>query len=337
MRTLPKLLAGAVVLAACAEGPVVAADALLTRMATIELPGPPGQRFDYLLVDRDDGWLFSAHLGASQTYVLDLASNSVIATIKDTPGVEGLAYVPTERKLYTSNALDNTVGVVDLKTFKVVRKIPTEAKPDGIAYAAPQGKIYVSDERARALAVIDVKTDTQVSVIRFDSETGVPEYDAGTGLVYVNLQDKNVLAAVDPITDKVAGRYPLDGCQGNHGMALDVANHLAFIACQGNNRLVVFDLRGHNVLVSFAIPAGSDVVAFDAGLKRAYVGCAVGSIAVFQEDDPTHVRALGEVKAERNVHSLAVDPVTHRVYAPEQEENRTAVARMVVYEAANAP
>src|SRR5262249_36919932 len=155
-------------------------------------------------------------------------------------GVEGLAYVPDERKLYTSNSGDNTVGVIDLKTFRIVRKIPTEAKPDGIAYAPPVHKIYVSDERASAVAVIDTRTDATLTVLRFDSETGVPEYDLASGLVYVNLQDRNELAAVDPKSDTVAARYALDGCLGNHGMALDVANHLAFIACQANNRLVVF-------------------------------------------------------------------------------------------------
>jgi hypothetical protein len=32
------------------------------------------------------------------------------------------------------------------------------------------------------------------------------------------------------------------------------------------------------------------------------------------------------------VHSLAVDPATHRLYAPEQQENGQPVARMIVYE-----
>ena len=310
-----------------------AADAdVLKRIASIELPGPPGQRFDYLLVDRDDGWLFSAHLAASQTYVIDLKSNAVLRTIADTPGVEGLAYVPEERKLYTSNALDNTVGVIDLKTMKVVRKIPTEAKPDGIAYAAPFHKIYVSDERANAVAVIDTQTDAPVTTLRFDSETGVPGYDPSSKLVYVNLQDKNELAAIDPTTDKLVGRYPVEGCRGNHGMALDSANHRAFLACQGNNRLVVFDLLAHKALAGFALPAGSDVVDFDPGLGRVYVGCAIGSIAVFQADDPTHYRVFPEVRVERNVHSLAVDIDTHRLYVPEQEEGGVGVARMVVFE-----
>jgi hypothetical protein len=41
--------------------------------------------------------------------------------------------------------------------------------------------------------------------------------------------------------------------------------------------------------------------------------------------------------SDRIVHSLAVDPETHRVYAPEQEENGKPVARMVVYESVTNP
>jgi len=36
---------------------------------------------------------------------------------------------------------------------------------------------------------------------------------------------------------------------------------------------------------------------------------------------------------QKMVHSLAVDTATHRVYAPEQQENGEPVSRMIVYEA----
>ncbi len=87
----------------------------LKQITSIDLPGPPGRRFDYLVIDYDDGWLFAAHLAANQTYVIDLRSNTVRDTVIDTPGAEGLEYVPDERKVYTSNASDNTVGVIDLR------------------------------------------------------------------------------------------------------------------------------------------------------------------------------------------------------------------------------
>ena len=54
---------------------------------------------------------------------------------------------------------------------------------------------------------------------------------------------------------------------------------------------------------------------------------------VVQEDDPNHFHVLENVKVQKLVHSLAVDTATHRVYAPEQEEDGKPVARMIVYEA----
>ena len=58
-----------------------------------------------------------------------------------------------------------------------------------------------------------------------------------------------------------------------------------------------------------------------------------GAISVFQMDDPDHYRKLENFPVQKRVHSLAVDTETHRVYAPEQEADGKAVARMVVYEA----
>src|SRR6266576_6696868 len=70
----------------------------LKRIGTIDLPGPGGKRFDYLTIDDEDHYLLSAHLAAGQTYVIDLGTNKVIATIADTPGAEGVEYVPELKK-----------------------------------------------------------------------------------------------------------------------------------------------------------------------------------------------------------------------------------------------
>src|SRR5436190_13720123 len=97
----------------------------LKQVATFDLPGPLGKRFDYLTIDADDHYLISAHLAAGQTYVIDLATNKVVATIAETPGAEGVEYVPELKKFYTSNAGDNTIGVVDMKQMKVVNSVST--------------------------------------------------------------------------------------------------------------------------------------------------------------------------------------------------------------------
>ena len=304
----------------------------LKEVARFDLPGPGGKRFDYLTIDADDHYLLSAHLAAAQTYVIDMRTNKVVATITDTPGAEGIEYVPELKKAYTSNAYDNTIGVVDLRKMKVIKKISTEAKPDGSAYAAPFHKLYVSDELGKAEAIVDVMTDVIVKTIHFESEAGMPQYDPVARKVYVNLQDQNIFAVIDPATDEVLARYPVGRCLGNHGMTLDAEHHRAFLSCEGNELMTVFNLDTHQPIAFLPLAAGPDVIKFDPGLKRIYVACSSGAISVFQMDDPEHYRKLEDFPVNKRVHSLAIDPETHRVYAPEQEENGQPVARMIVYE-----
>jgi len=318
---------------------VLAAEAFgqtLKQVAKFDLPGPRGKRFDYLTIDEDDHYLISAHLAAGQTYVIDLATNKVVATVTDTPGAEGVEYVPELKKFYTSNAHDNTIGVVDLKQMKVIKKLKTESKPDGSAYAAPFHKLYVSDERGKAEAIVDVTKDEIVKTLHFDSETGMPQYDPVARKVYVNLQDQDILAVIDPATDEVVGRYPVGKCKGNHGMALDPEHHRAFLSCEGNELMTVFDLDKSAPIAFLPLAGGPDVIKFDLGLQRIYVACYSGAISVFHEDDADHYRKLEDFRVQHAVHTVAVDQKTHRLYTPEQEEDGKPVARMVVYEAVEA-
>lgn len=322
--------------AICVLGPAPQAQApvpTLSKIAEFDLPGPLGKRFDYLTIDADDLYLLSAHLAAGQTYVIDLRTNKILATVKDTPGAEGVEYVPELKKFYTSNAGDDTIGVVDLRQMKVIKKLPTEHKPDGSAYAPPFHKLYVSDERGKAEAIVDVTKDTIVKTLHFNSETGMPQYDPVARKVYVNLQDENIFAVIDPSTDEVIGRYSVGRCKGNHGMTLDPEHHRAFLSCEENNLMTVFDLDKHVPIADLPMAEDPDVIKFDPGLGRIYAACYSGAISVFHQDDPEHYRKLEDFKVQHAVHSLAVDAETHRVYTPEQEENGKPVARMVVYEA----
>ena len=307
--------------------------ATLKKVAEFDLPGPAGKRFDYLTIDPHDHYLISAHLAAGQTYVIDLRTNKLLATVTDTPGVEGVEYVPESKKVYTSNAGDNTIGVLDLRQMKVIKKLRTERKPDGSAYAGPFHKLYVSDERGQAEAVVDVTKDEIVNTLHFDSETGMPQYDPVARKIYVNLQDQNLFAVIDPANDQVIGRYPVGRCKGNHGMTLDPEHHRAFLSCEENDLMTVFDLDKHQVIAYLPLADGPDVIKFDPGLGRIYAACYSGAISVFHQDDPNHYRKIEDFKVQHAVHSLAVDPESHRVYTPEQEENGKPVARMIVYEA----
>jgi len=340
---LASLFVGAVLLVVSQSGKGSQAAApspapqLLRLTGYIEVPGPKGKRFDYLTIDGSRNLLFSTHLGAGLLYAIDLNTNKVVKTFEDLPGIEGVEIAPDVKRAYTSNWLENKIGVIDLEQMKLIKKIPTESKPDGIAYAAPFHKIYVSDERAKAEAVVDVNRNEIVTTLRFASETGNPRYDPVSKHVFVNLQDKNVIAEIDPATDKEVAEHPVGKCKGNHGMALDSEHRLAFLSCEENDLMTVFRLDTHQPIAYFPQAKGGDVIAFDPGLRRIYVACYDGAISVFQEDDPAHFRKLGDVPAQKKVHSLAIDAKTHKVYVPEQEDNGKPAARIAIFEAVTGP
>src|SRR5438132_6359 len=94
--------------------------ATLKRIAVIDLPGPPGRRFDYLAIDDDARYLLSAHLAAGLPYLIDLRTSAVVNTIPDVPGIEGVAYVPELRKVYTADFWEKKIGRVDLPELRHV-------------------------------------------------------------------------------------------------------------------------------------------------------------------------------------------------------------------------
>ena len=148
--------------------------------------------------------------------------------------------------------------------------------------------------------MVDVDKDEIVKTLKFDSDTGMPQYDPVTRKVYVNLQDDNIFAVIDPATDTVVGKYPVGRCKSNHGMALDPQHHRAFLACEGNDLLAVFDVDAHKPIAFIPLPKGPDVVKFDPGLGRVYVACSSGAISVIQGRSRPFPKAGGLPRSEES-------------------------------------
>jgi DNA-binding beta-propeller fold protein YncE len=220
----------------------------LNRIAVIDVPGPKGQRFDYLTIDAEHHYLLSGHLGPGILYVVDMRTNKLAKAIPGLLGITGIEYVPGLHKVYTSNRGEEKIGVVDLRTMSVIKRLPTESKPNGIAYAEPFRKVYVVNTLAKAVSVINVDKDEVIKALRFDSETGTPGYDSIAKRIYVTLRSTNEVAEIDPLTDRVIGRYPVEGCGFDHGMAVDSEHHRAFLLCGQTHNLTVFSLDGHKAI-----------------------------------------------------------------------------------------
>ena len=116
---------------------------------------------------------------------------------------------------------------------------------------------------------------------------------------------------VGPATDTAVGRYPVAGCEHNHGMALEPDGRRLFLLCGGCRPFTVFDLDAHRSIAHFILPAGAYVVEFDPGLGRAYASCSSGAITADQEDGPDCPRKPEDFPIQSSVHAspLILSPI----------------------------
>jgi DNA-binding beta-propeller fold protein YncE len=289
----------------------------LKALNDVPLSGRPN-RLDYQSFDEKTHLLFIAHLGDGVVHVFDTEKGSIVADIPDVDAVHGVLVVPELGRCYASATGRNEIVSIDEKTLKVTDRIHGGDYPDGMAYDPVTKKLYVSDENGKTETVIDTKTQKRVATIELGGEVGNSQYDSVSKHVFVNIQTTNELVEIDPAKDAIVSRTTVDG-DGNHGMFIDSGRRLAFLACQGDSKLVVLDLDSKKQKASFSIGRGNDVLAFDAGLRWLYVSSESGTVSIFEvgsASDPKsqEVKKFGEGHLAANAHTVAVDPTTHRVY-----------------------
>lgn len=293
----------------------LAADTLpLRTIATISLPGA-ATRFDYESLDARTHLLFLAHLAASEVVVYDVRSDTVVATIPDIANVHGVLAVPELGRVYATATGTNEVAVIDARTFKVIARIPGGVYPDGMAFDPDDRKLYVSDEHGGTATVIDTLTNRRIATISLGGDVGNTQYDARSHRVYVNVQTTGQLLAIDPKHDTVVGRYPVGGCTSNHGLQIDDRHRKAYIACEDNARLAVFNLRTLKAEANFPVGDAPDVLAYDVVQSVLYVAAESGIVSMFRASD-RGLTKIGEGYLDKNAHVVAVDRVTHRAYFP---------------------
>jgi DNA-binding beta-propeller fold protein YncE len=285
----------------------------LKKVADIAMPGP-ANRFDYQSLDATQGRLYISHMNANQLVVFDTNRREVVANLDGFSSVHGVWAVPELGRVYASVTGEHKVAAVDMKTLKTLAKVGPIKYPDGIAYAPGPQRVFVSDEHGDVDAVIDTKTNSLVASIPLGGGAGNTVYDSGSGHILVAVHEKNELVAIDPANLQIIGHYPMAGIESPHGIALDQAGRLAFVAGEDNHMLAVVDLTTMKVLATHPVGKDPDVLAFDPEVKRLYVSAESGNVFVFREDGKTLVDE-GHISIP-HAHTVCVDPHTHLVYFP---------------------
>jgi DNA-binding beta-propeller fold protein YncE len=303
-------------------------EALLKKAADIPLPGGT-TRFDYQSLDESTGRLYFSHMGDGQLVVFDTHSEKLVTNLAGFPTMTGVLAVPSLKRVYGSVTKNHEIAVVDTDSLTVLARIPDGRFPDGLAYSPETKKLYVSDESGGVDTVIDTAANKKLRSIALGGEAGNTQYDPTSHFIYVAVQTKNQLVAIDPQKDEIVARYDLKKGQHPHGFYIDAPANRAYISCQDDNKLIVFNLATHTEEEVFPVQSDPDVLAFDKELHLLYVACESGGVSIFKAGDGKLVK-LGDANVGPNSHTVAVDSRTHKAYFPLKNVNGAPVLRIMV-------
>ena len=286
------------------------------------------RRFDYASLDPRIGLLFVADLAGGRVLVFDVRRDRFVKAIGPVQGAHGVLAVPELGRVYASATGVDQVVAIDEATLAIIARTSGGHYPDGIAFAPSQHQLFVSDETGRTVGVIDALSNTLVKIIPAGGEVGNTQFDSASGLIFTNVQTRNELIGIDPASGAIVSHDPLPGCVENHGLLIDAARRLAWIACQGNAMLITFSLRRHAIIDNQSVGRDPDVLAYDPIRKRLYVAGEAGVVSVFDVavERPTKI---GEAFAGDNVHIVAVDPTTGHVFLPLRDVAGKSVLRVM--------
>ncbi|MBV9689048.1 MAG: YncE family protein [Ktedonobacteraceae bacterium] len=331
-------------------------------------------RFDFQALDTRTGLLFIAHDGPSANklpqvkaelfgasikpsiVVFDVARNKYVASISDLI-VHGITVASDIHEVYAADVNHNVITVIDEQACQaaisagqnvcaVAKTIKATQTPDSLEYDGDDHEVFVSeaDKNTPSKSVVDVvdtQTDSIVKTIPVPSIVGHVRYDPALHLIFIvvttGTNAGNELDAIDPITNAITARIALPSvCNNAHGLAVDTAQQVAFVACVDSHNLAVVSLRTMKVIGdpnNFPLATKPDVVVVDHILHILFVGCATG-VSVFDESKASS-GSLTKFKdypvSTNSSHSIAVDDSSHNLYIPLVDVGNRPVMRIEHY------
>ena len=210
----------------------------------------------------------------------------------------------------------NAVVVFDRATLATVATIPAGTGPDAIVFEPATQTVWAFNGRSHDATVISAATNKVVATIPLP---GKPEFAAvdGKGTVFDSIEDKSEIVRLDAHTLKLIAEWPLTGCDGPSGLAIDVAGSRLFPVC-GGKKMGVLDSNTGKVLATAEIGNGPDGAGWDAAHKLAFASCGEGVLSVIDASAPGYP-TLQSLPTQRGARTMTFDAASGRLYLPTAE------------------
>ncbi len=268
--------------------------------------------WDYLLADAPSHRLYVTR--SNEVLILDLENGKEVARIPNLKRAHGVALAHEFNKGFISDGGDNAVVVFDLSSNAVTQKIKVGDAPDAVLFEPTRKRVYAFNAHSHSASVINVATGEIVATVPLG---GIPEFAAtdGKGNVFVNIENKNSLVRFDSDGTKVQSEWSLAPCEGPSGLAMDTQGRRLFSVCD-NKLMIVTDADTGKQIAHVPVGYEPDAAIYDVERRLVFASNCDGTLTVVRQDGPDKYTVLQNVPTAREARTMALDPVSHKLYLP---------------------
>lgn len=265
--------------------------------------------WDYITVDNPSQRVYISH--ETDVIVVDLKSSKVVGTISGLVRCHATVILPGGATGFISDGGGNRVIVFDPKSLSKLGEIPAGLNPDGMVYEGATKTLWAFNGKSGNATVIDVASRKPVATISLPGRPEFPVTD-NQGTIFVNLEDTGTVLRLDARTRQVTANWPLQGCEGPSGQAIDRARGRLFAVCDGK-KMAITDAHTGKSLGLANIGEGPDAAGYDPKNNLAFASNRDGTLNVIDASKMSYptVQTLATIGGAR---TMAVDPITGKIY-----------------------
>jgi len=256
-----------------------------------------------------------AHTANDAVDVIDVDAERYLRSIEGLTGVAGA--LVSDDLVFTSNRGEDTVGILGTGTLA---KVDVGRGPNGLAFDPERGVLLAANVgEPPSVSLVDVEARRETARLPMPGRTRWAIFDPARRRFLVNVADPPRIVVVEE--GRVASAIEI-GAAGPHGLDLDAARRRLFCACDAGVAFCL-DADSGRTLARATLSGPPDVVFLDSGLQLLYI--AIGDPGVIDVFDAESLVRIEAVTTEPGAHTLAFDPVSHKIFAFLPRTHRAAV------------
>lgn len=277
----------------------------LIAAGTIEIPNSLGSAFDHGAFEPETRRVFIAHTARNCLEVVDVDTSSHVATLSGFSEAAGV--VAGKGSVLVTNRGSASLTWIDARTLETRIVLNTAPRPNGVAIVSPLHAAVAAcignDTHKSQLQVLGLEAERRWSI----DLPGRPRWcviDAKAQRVFLAIRDPSMVLVANLPQLNAVQYWPLPS-GGAHGMDIDHASGLLYVACDDGALVEVHTLSGE-IRRQWPLAGVPDATFFNPGSGLVHV--AIGDPGLIQSVDP-RTGTRGQIATARGVTTTAlVDP-----------------------------